>query len=516
MTTAQQSAWDQLNAHLQSATLIASIDALVSYDEQTIMPPAAAEYRGEQLAYLSGSAHEKLTDPRIAEWLATLADYEQALAPESDEATVLREARRDFLQRTQLPQRLVEELARTKVRAQQAWVAARKAADFAAFAPHLTAMLALKREEADALLPTLDPVNGHAATRYDALLDQYEPGARVREIAVVLTDLRAELVPLVKELLERGTAPSDELLQREYPRAAQEAFGKRIAAQFGFDFERGRLDVTAHPFCSEMGPHDKRMTTRYNEHALNEAFFGILHETGHALYEQGLRPEWYGRGPGQYLSLGVHESQSRLWENLVGRSRAFWEYALPLAQEAFPAALQGVKVNEFYRAVNRVAPSFIRVEADEATYNLHILIRFELELALLNGELSVADLPAAWNERYQRDLGLTPPNAALGVLQDVHWSSGLLGYFPTYTLGNLLASQLLNAASAQLGDLAEQFRRGDFAPLLGWLRENLHRHGRNYSATELIKKVTGQPLSSAALLQHLRGKFGEVYGLSGN
>ena len=513
MNAAQQAAWEQLNSHLQSATLLASIDALVQYDEQTIMPPAAAEYRGEQSAYLGGATHEKMTDPRIAEWLATLADYEQSIPADSDEATVLREARRDYQQRTQLPKRLVEELARTKVRAQQAWVAARKAADFAAFAPHLTAMLALKREEADALLPTLEPVNGQAAARYDALLDQYEPGARIHAITGVLKALRAELVSFLQELQDRGQAPSDELLHREYPRAAQEAFGKKIAAQIGFDFERGRLDVTAHPFCSEMGPHDKRMTTRYNERGFNEAFFGILHESGHALYEQGLRPEWYGRGPGMYLSLGVHESQSRLWENLVGRSRAFWEYALPLAQEAFPAALNGVTVNEFYRAVNRVAPSFIRVEADEATYNLHILIRFELELALLNGELSVADLPAAWNERYQRDLGLSPPNAALGVLQDVHWSSGLMGYFPTYTLGNLLASQLLEAAAAQLGDLAAQFRRGEFAPLLGWLRENLHRRGRNYSAPDLIKKVTSQPLSSAALMRHLRGKFGEVYGL---
>jgi carboxypeptidase Taq len=513
MTLAQQSAWEQLLAHLRQGTLIGSVESVLSYDEQTVMPAGAAEYRGEQLAWISGVQHAHATNPRIGEWLAELEPVAQSLPADSDVATTVREARRDYRQRTQLPQQLVEELARTKVAAQHAWVAARKAANFAEFSPWLEKMIRLKQEEAAALLPVLTPVGNQPAMLYDALLDQYEPGARVADVSVVLSNLRRDLVPLIRELLDQGQAPSADVLHREYPVAAQAEFGRAMAARIGFDFNCGRLDVTAHPFCSEMGPHDTRITTRYNPHAFNEAFFGILHESGHGLYDQGLRADWYGLGPGQYLSLGIHESQSRMWENLVGRSHAFWEFAWPLAQQAFPATLSDVTLETFYRAINRVEPSFIRVEADEATYNLHIAIRFELEQALLHGELKVADLPAAWNERYQTDLGITPPNAAMGCLQDIHWSSGLFGYFATYSLGNLYASQFFAAAERDLGNLSEQFRRGEFATLLTWLRQRIHHSGRNLSAAELVQKVTGEPLKSEYLLEHLRGKYRSVYGL---
>ncbi|MEX0977907.1 MAG: carboxypeptidase M32 [Pirellulales bacterium] len=279
------------------------------------------------------------------------------------------------------------------------------------------------------------------------------------------------------------------------------------------DFRRGRLDVTAHPFCTELGPNDCRITTRYDEHFFNGAFFGTLHEAGHGIYDQGLRTDWYGLPPGEYVSLGIHESQSRLWENLVGRSRAFWQHFFPALQQAFPAALSGVSLDGFYFAINDVRPSLVRVEADEATYNLHILVRFELEQALLKGDLPVSDLPGAWNEKYHQYLGIRPDSDSDGVLQDVHWSAGLVGYFPTYSLGNLYASQFFEQAEKDLGALAPQFARGEFAPLRRWLTENIHRHGRCFSAAELVQRITGKPLSHAPLIAHLRKKLGPLYGM---
>jgi carboxypeptidase Taq len=297
--------------------------------------------------------------------------------------------------------------------------------------------------------------------------------------------------------------------------AQQEIFGTQAAEKIGFDFQRGRLDITHHPFCGGAGPNDIRMTTRYDEHFFNGGFFGILHEAGHGLYEQGLDVEQYGLPAGEAISLGIHESQSRLWENLIGRSRAFWEYFFPLAQKAYPTALSDVSCDEFHFAVNHSEPSFIRVEADEATYNLHILIRFELEQALIADDLKVADLPGAWNEKYTKYLGITPPDAALGVLQDIHWSAGLIGYFATYSLGNLYGSQFFEQADADLGGIDRLSAQGDFAPLLGWLRKNIHSVGQRYSAAELVQHVTGKTLTHAPLMRHLRKKYGELYNLSG-
>jgi carboxypeptidase Taq len=428
------------------------------------------------------------------------------LTSEGDSGTVIRELKREYDKKVKLPQSLVEEITRTSVLGQQTWVEARKNDDFKSFRPLLEKMVSLKRDEADAL--------GFGGCRYDALLDHYEPHARTTEVAAVLAGLRDQLVPLVSAIRDSGRQAEIDLLKRTYPTAAQEQFGKQIAAAFGFDFHRGRLDVTAHPFCSEMGPHDCRITTRYNEHHFNEAFFGILHETGHGLYEQGLPPDQYGLPTGTAISLGIHESQSRMWENLVGRSRAFWEHAFPLAVEAFPGALGGVALERFYFAVNDVRPSLIRVEADEVTYNLHILIRFELELALINDGMKVTDLPAAWNERYSKYLGVTPPSDANGVLQDIHWSAGLFGYFATYSLGNLYAAQLFEQADRDCGGLSAQFRRGEFAPLRRWLVDKIHRHGRRYTATELVKMITATPLTHDALMRHLRAKFGPLYGIA--
>jgi carboxypeptidase Taq len=328
-----------------------------------------------------------------------------------------------------------------------------------------------------------------------------------------LAGVREELVPLVKAIGESHKKAPVELLKRKFPIVAQESFGKEAAAKIGFNFKRGRLDVTHHPFCSGMGPHDCRLTTRYDEAFFPSGFFSILHEAGHGMYDQGQRPDQYGLPPGTYSSLGIHESQSRMWENLVGRSRAFWDYFYARAQVAFPQALSDVPASQFLFAINDVRPSLIRVEADEATYNLHIIVRFELEQALLSGDLPTADLPGAWTDNYEEYLGIRPPNDADGCLQDVHWSAGLIGYFPTYTLGNLYASQFFAAADKEIGGLIGAFAQGDFAGLLSWLRRQIHERGQCYTATELCQKITGKPLAHTDLIAHLRGKFGELYAL---
>ena len=498
--------FDALCAHARETALLESVESLLGWDERTYMPAAAGTYRAEQMTYLSGVIHQRHTDPRLGQWLAELAGSELAKDPHSDAGATIRQMKRDYDKRVKLPQSLVEELTRASVLGQQAWVEARKNDDFQSFAPHLTKMFDLKRQQAEAL--------GYKEHPYDALLDEYEPDARTSEVALVLAGLRAELVPLVQGIIAGRTKAPTEILERRYPAAAQEAFGKAAAAAIGFEFERGRLDVTHHPFCSAMGPHDCRITTRYDEQFFPSAFFGILHEAGHGIYDLGLRPEQFGLPPGTYLSLGIHESQSRMWENQVGRSRAFWQNFFPRAKAAFPQALSQTSLDDFYFAINNVQPSLIRVEADEATYNLHIIVRFELEQAILTGELPIADVPGAWKQKYREYLGIEPPNDADGVLQDIHWSAGLIGYFPTYSLGNLYAAQFFEQADKDLGGLAAMFARGEFAPLKQWLNQNVHHRGQCYAAAELVKLITSQPLSHAALMRHLHGKLGPLYELA--
>lgn len=497
--------FDELCSLAREAALLESIEALLGWDERTYMPPAAGPYRAEQMTFITGEVHKRRTNPRLGELLAELADSDLAKDPHSDAGTTIRQLRRDYEKRVKLPQRLVEELTRESVLGQQAWVKAREKNDFQAFAPHVEKLFALKREQAEAL--------GYKDHPYDSLLDDFEPDAKTQDVARVLDELRQELVPLVQAIIDSDRKPPVEILKREFPKPAQEKFGREAAAAIGFDFEAGRLDVTHHPFCSGMGPHDCRITTRYDEHFFPSAFFGTLHESGHAIYDQGLRADQFGLPPGTYVSLGIHESQSRMWENSVGRSRAFWRHFFPKLQAEFPAAVGDVSLDDWFFAINNVQPSLIRVEADEATYNLHIIVRFELEQALITRELSVADLPGAWREKYKQYLGIEPPNDADGVLQDIHWSAALIGYFPTYSLGNLYAAQFFEAADRELGGLNEQFARGEFQPLKEWLQKNIHHRGQCYSATELVQLVTGQPLSHEPLMRHLRGKLGPLYGL---
>src|SRR5882757_2621485 len=492
MSDKYQVTYDRLCNHAREAAILNSMQGLLGWDERTKLPPAGGEYRADQMSFLAGLIHKKQTAPEVGEWLAELIDSPLAADPHSDIGADIINPKRDYDRKTKLPQALVEELAKLSVLGQQLWVEARKANDYARFQPLLERTLELKRQEAAAI--------GYDDQPYDALLDEYEPGAKTSEVAAALRGLREQLVPLVAAIAASKKRPNLEALKGQYPVDLQEKFGKRAIAAIGFDFNAGRLDVTNHPFCGGAGPRDVRLTTRYDERSLDGSFFSTLHEAGHGIYEQGLPADRYGLPTGEAVSLGIHESQSRMWENQVGRSRAFWEYFFPEAQSTFRDALGNVSLDTFYFANNDVRPSLIRTESDEVTYNLHILIRFELELALINDELPVTDLPAAWHAKYREYLGIQSPNDADGVLQDVLWSSGAFGYFPTYSLGNLYAAQFFEKAAADLGDLHEMFARGEFMPLRKWLRNNIHNEGRRYPAAELGHRVTGKALSHDALM----------------
>jgi carboxypeptidase Taq len=522
-------AYDELIRRSRELTTLASCSSVLGWDEQTYMPRGGAAHRGSQMALLAGLHHERATDPRIGDLLATVEGSSLIGDPVSAETANVRELRRGYARRTRLPRALVEELARTTSMAQSEWVAARAASEFGRFRPWLEQIIQLKREEAACLADSrsTDGVTESAGSIYDPLLDDYEPGAKSAELAILFGALQRELAPLVamigeavarKSQLSKDIGPGTPhgggaILQRCYPRDRQQVFGEAVAAAVGFDFRRGRLDVAAHPFCSGIGPGDCRITTRFDEHEFGDAFFGILHEVGHGLYEQGLEETRYGTPMGEAVSLGVHESQSRLWENLVGRRRSFWAYWLPMARRIFHDTLADVTLDQFHAAVNHVGPSLIRVRADEATYNLHIIIRFELERDLLSGALPVGDLPGAWNQKYRETLGVTPGNDATGCLQDIHWSAGLIGYFPTYTLGNVYAAQLYGAAQAELDGLDDAFARGEFHGLLGWLREKIHSQGQRYRSAHLIERVTGSRPDHRPLIDGLRRKYSELYGI---
>ncbi len=492
---------------LRDAALLGSCSNVLGWDEQTFMPEGGAQFRSEQLGLIAGLTHERATSPRIGELLSELEAAGDLGDPDGDRAVNVREARRSYNRATKLPRRLVEELSRTTTLAQQAWVKARGDSEFSIFLPWLEKMIGLKREEAQC-------IGFGSGVAYDALLDDYEPGATTADIAKVFAPLRDELVKLVAAIHHSSKRPNIDILTRHYPKTPQMVLSEGASRSIGFDFERGRIDASAHPFCSGFGPGDCRLTTRYNDHHFPSAFFGVLHESGHGIYDQGLPTESFGLGIGQAVSLGIHESQSRLWENFVGRSESFWKYMYPTAQLAFPQALGQVGFDDFHFAINDVRPSFIRVEADEVTYNLHIMLRFEIEQLLVSGELQPADVPGVWNEKFSQYFGLNVPNDSQGCLQDIHWSGGLLGYFPTYALGNMYAAQFYNAARRDLGDLEEQFAKGQFKPLKAWLNEKIHNHGKRYSARRLVEVVTGESLSHVPLVEHLNRKFGALYGLN--
>ncbi len=506
MNPDQPTAYDDLVAHAREVAMLNSVASLLAWDERTMMPVQAGPYRAEQMAYLSGAVHQLQTDPRVGEWLDALAESPLGQDAHRDTAAVIRWLDWQYRRQTRLPRSLVEALARQCVIGQQTWARARAADDFAALAPVLQKIVRLSRQKADAL--------GYERSPYDALLEEYEPYERMDHVATVLRDLADELRPMVQAIARSDREAPVHLLEQAFPASVHESFGKEVAKRIGFDFQRGRLDATDHPFCTDVGPHDVRITTRYKQRHFTSSLFSILHEAGHGIYEQGLPAEAYGLPIGDAISLGIHESQSRMWENLVGRSWPFWEHFYPLAKKAYAPVLDDIPLDDFYFAVNDVRPSLIRVDADEVTYNLHILIRFELEIALVEDQLRVVDLPDAWNEQYRRSLGIDPPSSADGVLQDIHWSAGLIGYFPTYALGNLYAAQLFEAADRELGGLDESFRQGRFDSLRQWLQERLYRHGRRFTAAEIVQQTTGRSLSHEPLVRYLRQKFGRLFALS--
>ncbi len=476
--------------------------ALLSWDAETTMPPKGLATRAEQLSLLAALTHDRLTDPALGKLLDELAHRDD----DPIVVTNVREMRREYDRAVKVPRALVQRLAEVSTIAKDAWAKAREQSAFEVFAPHLDQLLDLNRQVADAV--------GYEGEQYDALLDEYEPGATAAELTALFASLRGPLSELVRTLGEAACKPDATILSRCYPVEAQKLWCRQTAELMGFDFAAGRLDVSTHPFCSGTCSDDVRLTTRYDENHFSSAVFGTMHEAGHGLYEQGLPAEHAFTPAGQAVSLGIHESQSRLWENMVGRSRAYWDRFYEQCRVAFPEALSDVSVDAFYGAINVVQPSMIRVEADEVTYNLHIILRFEIERGLVSGKLAVEDVPDAWNAKMQSLLGITPARDAEGCLQDIHWSMGAFGYFPTYTLGNLYAAQFYSAAEQELGDLTDQIRGGDFRGLRGWLRSNVHQHGQCYRATELVERITSGPLSIEPFMAYLRGKFLPVYGLA--
>ena len=499
--TSDQAYAELLQLTRNEAVLSSCVD-LLQWDEEVCMPRGGGEHRAEQMALVAGLVHDRGTDPRYDELLSTVEASSLMSDAESAEAVNVRELRRDYERERRIPRRLVEESARVTALASQAWAEARRRDDFKSFAPWLDQVFALAREEADAV--------GYAGTRYDALLDDYEPGLTTDRLSTLFARLEADLVPLASALREIPAPAPMHVLAREFPLDRQRLFAEGVAAALGFDLERGRLDLGNHPFCTSIGPGDIRIALRYFPRNFARGFFALLHETGHALYDQGIDAAHYGAPMGESGSLGLHESQSRLWENLVGRSHGFWQHFYPQLRRTFHEALHDVSVETFRLVINRVAPGLIRVQADEVTYDLHIMIRVELEQRLLAEDLRAIDLPGAWAELYRSRLGVAPKNDRTGCLQDGHWSEGLIGYFPTYTLGNMYAAQLFAAAERAVGPLDDAFAAGDFRTLRSWLGEHVHRHGRRYAAEALIERATGSAPDPSALIESLRRRYGVV------
>jgi carboxypeptidase Taq len=494
---------ERFKALLAEITDLNGAAALLGWDQQVNLPPGGAEARGNQLGTLGRLIHDKVTSPKLGKLLDELKASAGSLDPASDDACMIRVIARDFDKATRVPGEFVVELSQVQAQAYQAWVEARQKSDFSIFRPHMEKVVELAHRYVSFFPPADHP--------YDLLLDNFEPGMKTTEVKAIFDAVRPKQVELIKAIAQKPQV-DDSFLHQAFDTQKQWAFGEEVITKFGYDWNRGRQDKAPHPFTQAMSVSDVRITTRLDANFLNTMIFGTMHEAGHALYGQGAAPELERIGLADGASLAVHESQSRLWENLVGRSLPFWEHFYPRLQESFPQ-LKDVPVRKFYQGINKVQPSLIRVEADEATYNLHIMLRMEIEIALIEGKVAAKDLPEVWNSKMQDYLGVTPPNDARGVLQDVHWSTGQLGYFSTYALGNLVSAQLWEKINQDIPDLPDQIRAGKFDALLGWLREKVHRHGRKFEPQQLVQMVTGSKIDPAPYLRYLNKKFGEIYVL---
>jgi len=498
----QQNLMDSFMRQSRELIELKSILATLTWDQETMMPTRAGPFRARQLSTLSALYHQKLTSPDMGETLERLSTEELELWPQA----AVREMRREHEKAVKLPEQLVRELAETTSLAYEAWVKARQESDFSAFSPWLEKVLKLKQEEARCLQVS--------DSLYEALLDHYEPGMTVGKLDECFAVIRPNLTSLLQKILSSSKQPKRDLLKGKFPAALQETFGRDVLSAMGFQWDAGRLDRSPHPFCSGLSPLDVRITTRYSEEDFCSSLFGMIHEGGHAINEKGLDPENYGSLACDGISLGIHESQSRLWENQIARSRAFWDHWFPRLRQTFPGQLDHVSLEDFVHAINRVEASLIRVEADEVSYGLHVILRYQLEKQMIEGDLKIQDLEEAWNTRMKEYLEVTPSNPAEGVLQDVHWSQGAFGYFPTYLLGNLYGAQIFHQVRKEFPDLEGTIAEGNLIPLREWLGKQIHGKGKTVSAEELIEKISGKPLSSDYFLDYLKNKFTPLYGLS--
>jgi carboxypeptidase Taq len=480
---------------VREIALVGSTGSILSWDQETYLPSGAADYRSQQLAYLAAHAHKLATSE---DFLKSLAEAEKEDdGTDATRSANLRELRRESDRSVKIPTVLVARESSTQSAAHHAWIAARKASDFSSFAPHLQTLVDFALEKAD--------LWGFKDEPYDALLEGFERGTSTAAITALFDTLQKDLAPLSAEAVAKTERLAPKLPPGSYPIEAQQNFNAIVAAEIGFDFQTGRIDTTTHPFCTTLGPKDIRLTTRYMESDFTSSLFGVMHEAGHGMYEQGVPGEDFGLPSGSAVSLGIHESQSRLWENQVGRSPEFWDKFYPIAQGHF-SQLKDFPLESFLSYIHRAEFSPIRVEADEATYDLHIILRFRIERMLLNREITVAEVPATWNDLFRESFGFLPPDDAHGCLQDIHWSMGGIGYFPTYTLGNINAAQLFNAATS-VPEIAAATAKADYDPLLDWLRKNIHSHGGCLDPTDLMKQATGRPPATDDYLQHLKSRY---------
>jgi carboxypeptidase Taq len=501
----ENSILQQLKSRLREVHDLERAGAVLYWDQATYMPPGGSPERGRQLGTIAQIAQEKFTDPAVGKSLDQLQSLTESLPHDDDDASLVRVTRREYDRAIKVPPSFIAEVYQHITTTYQAWAQARPENDFEKMIPFLEKSLDLSRKMAG-FFPGYD----HIA---DPLIDLSDYGMKATEIRKIFSSLQEELVPLAKKISSLPPV-DDSCLRRRYPHDQQMFFGERVIRQFGFDFGRGRQDKSPHPFTIKLSMGDVRITTRIKEDDFAWGFFSTTHEAGHAMYEQGVNPEFEGTPLDGGTSSGVHESQSRTWENIISRSLSFWEFFYPKLRETFPDALEDVPMEDFYRAINKVQPSLIRTEADEVTYNLHVMIRFELEMQLLEGTLAIKDLPEAWHKAYNTNLGIQAPSDTDGCMQDSHWYSGLIGgAFQGYTLGNIMSTQFFDQALASHPEIESEMAKGEFQTLHNWLKENIHQHGKKYTASELIKRVTGKDLDISPYIQYLKNKFGTLYSL---
>jgi carboxypeptidase Taq len=487
---------------LQKAADINNAAAVLGWDQETYMPPKGAPYRGRQLATLASIGHEMLTSPRLEQLLNQLSQATHLTETES--INVIR-SREDYEKNKKLTPEFVEALSMQSSECFNAWLESRKQNDFNIFAPSLDKMITLKRQQAQ--------MYGFEGHPYDALLDDYEKGGTVAMLDPIFTGIKEQLPPILHKITGAKQV-RDDFFSRHFPKQQQWEFSEEVLRTMGYDFQAGRQDISEHPFSTSFAPTDVRVTTRVNENDYASLLWSTIHEGGHALYEQGLPEDQYGLPLGMAASLSIHESQSRFWENCIGRGMDAWLYFYPILQQYFPQQFADVTLGDFYRAANKVEPSLIRTEADEVTYHFHVLIRYEIEKAIIEGNLATKDIPAAWNELYQKYLGIAPPDFKTGVLQDVHWSHGSFGYFPTYTLGSFYAAQFFAQANKEIPGLRDQVRCGQMDTLLQWLRRKIHCNGRRYYSDDLCKQVTGQGLDTKYFMDYIQEKYAGIYDIN--